>query len=150
MDQLYGFCKQCKKVIRIKYGNKTNKSGLCIDCYKEKQKEDKIKLWLETGDTGCSVNTTLKNCIRKYIYEQQNYCCEICGISNVWNNKDLNFILDHIDGDASNNHRENLRLICPNCDSQLDTYKSRNKNSARNLRKQFLHETTNMAVYSSG
>lgn len=27
-----------------------------------------------------------------------------------------------------------MRLICPNCDSQLDTYKSKNKNSARNFR----------------
>ena len=41
------------------------------------------------------------------------------------------FVLDHIDGNADNNNRENLRLICPNCDSQLDTYKSKNKNSAR-------------------
>ena len=41
------------------------------------------------------------------------------------------FIVDHIDGKASNNRRDNLRCICPNCDSQLDTYKSKNKNSAR-------------------
>ncbi len=41
------------------------------------------------------------------------------------------FILYHIDGHASNNTRENLRLICPNCDSQLDTYKSKNKNEDR-------------------
>ena len=45
----------------------------------------------------------------------------------TWNNKELHFILDHIDGDATNNTRNNLRLICPNCDSQLDTYKSKNK-----------------------
>lgn len=37
-------------------------------------------------------------------------------------------------GDAANNRRENLRLVCPNCDSQLDTYKSKNKNSARKKR----------------
>ena len=49
----------------------------------------------------------------------------------------LHFILDHIDGDASNNFEFNLRLICPNCDSQLDTYKSRNKNSARTHRKNY-------------
>jgi Ca2+-transporting ATPase len=35
------------------------------------------------------------------------------------------------DGDASNNKRENLRCICPNCDTQLETYKSKNKNSKR-------------------
>lgn len=40
-------------------------------------------------------------------------------------------ILDHIDGDASHNTRENLRCVCPNCDSQLDTYKSKNKNGSR-------------------
>ena len=40
-----------------------------------------------------------------------------------WNGKPLVFILDHI----SHNERSNLRCICPNCDSQLDTYKSKNK-----------------------
>lgn len=49
----------------------------------------------------------------------------------MWNDKELIFILDHIDGDASNNKRNNFRLICPNCDSQLDTYKSKNKNGSR-------------------
>lgn len=65
--------------------------------------------------------------------------CIICGkqfypsskMSEIWNNKPLVFILDHIDGHANNNTRTNLRLICPNCDSQLDTYKSKNKNSDR-------------------
>lgn len=36
-----------------------------------------------------------------------------------------------VDGHVSNNKRDNLRCICPNCDSQLDTYKSKNKNSDR-------------------
>lgn len=35
----------------------------------------------------------------------------------VWNNKSIVFILDHIDGHAANNKRDNLRCICPNCDS---------------------------------
>lgn len=45
--------------------------------------------------------------------------------------KSLVFIIDHIDGDASNNKRENIRMICPNCDSQTETFKSKNKNSKR-------------------
>ena len=68
---------------------------------------------------------------KKDILKEQDGKCDICKIEDNWNNKKLVFVLDHIDGDASNNKRDNLRCVCPNCDSQLDTYKSKNKNSAR-------------------
>ena len=35
-----------------------------------------------------------------------------------WNGKPLPLILDHIDGVNTNNFPSNLRLLCPNCDSQ--------------------------------
>ena len=73
---------------------------------------------------------TMRSFYKEFLKDQQG-CCAICGIPNNWNSKNLTFIIDHIDGNADNNNRENLRLICPNCDSQLDTYKSKNKNSAR-------------------
>ena len=45
------------------------------------------------------------------------------------------FVLDHIDGNSENNWRSNLRLVCPNCDSQLPTYKAKNKGSGRHVRR---------------
>lgn len=125
-------CNICGKFI-----TDTNKSGLCQTCYREKNNEKIIENWLKTGDTGCAIGSNLRNCIREYIYKIQNYSCSICGMNTTWNKKEIKFILDHINGDASNNHIENLRLICPNCDSQLDTYKSKNKNSARNFRHKY-------------
>lgn len=68
---------------------------------------------------------------KKFFLEEQDYKCAICGIPNIWNGKALVFVLDHIDGHANNNNRDNLRLVCPNCDSQLDTYKSKNPISDR-------------------
>jgi hypothetical protein len=62
---------------------------------------------------------------------EQGGLCAICKSKPEHNNLPLVFILDHIDGNAANNKRENLRMICPNCDSQLPTYKSKNKNGAR-------------------
>lgn len=129
-------CKRCGKDICSQ-----NKSGYCQHCLYQVKREEKIQQWLNTGDTGYTVDTTIRGAIRDYIAQEQDNKCAICGISNIWNEKILNFILDHIDGNAANSCRDNLRLICPNCDSQLDTYKSRNKNSARNARKEFLKNT---------
>lgn len=64
--------------------------------------------------------------LKTIILEEQQHKCAICGNSDIWNNNELHLILDHIDGDATNNKRTNLRLICPNCDSQLPTFKARN------------------------
>ena len=36
----------------------------------------------------------------------------------VWNGQEMKPILDHMSGNAADNRVENLRLLCPNCDSQ--------------------------------
>jgi 5-methylcytosine-specific restriction endonuclease McrA len=58
---------------------------------------------------------------RRRLLFEQDFKCSICNISE-WLNKPITFHLDHIDGFKSNEKRENLRLICPNCHSQTETY----------------------------
>lgn len=119
---------------------KHSETGLCFKHLTESKQQEKLQHWLATGDLGMGPDTTIRGIFREYILEQQDHCCAICGIPNTWNAKSLTFVLDHINGNAAQSNRENLRLICPNCDSQLDTYKSKNKNSARTKRKEFLRE----------
>jgi hypothetical protein len=56
----------------------------------------------------------------------ENVCLE-CGLNNEWNGKPLVLVLDHINGENNDNRLENLRLLCPNCNSQTDTFAGRNQ-----------------------
>jgi hypothetical protein len=64
-----------------------------------------------------------KRLIKEEILENK---CSICQITE-WNNKPIGLHLDHIDGVSSNHLLDNLRLVCPNCHSQTDTYCGKNK-----------------------
>lgn len=102
-------------------------SSECSSEYTHKSAYDKF---LNENEKYCKPNYVPKQ-FKDFFLKEQNNKCDICGCEPKWNNKTLVFVLDHIDGDASNNKRENIRLICPNCDSQTDTFKSKNKVSTR-------------------
>lgn len=74
-----------------------------------------------------------RNSVKRYILKHNliPYQCAICGNTGEWNNKPLTLTLDHINGINNDNRLENLRFVCPNCDSQQDTYGSKNRNNKR-------------------
>lgn len=52
--------------------------------------------------------------------------CEVCSIDK-WNNSDIMCELDHINGKRYDHRLENLRMLCPNCHSQTETHRAKNK-----------------------
>jgi hypothetical protein len=52
--------------------------------------------------------------------------CYICGGSPEWMGQPLSLVLDHINGVRNDNRLGNIRLVCPNCNSQLPTFCGRN------------------------
>jgi hypothetical protein len=63
-----------------------------------------------------------KRLIREGIKEHK---CECCGIVE-WMDKPTPIELDHINGNRHDNRLENIRLLCPNCHAQTDTYRGKN------------------------
>ena len=56
--------------------------------------------------------------------------CEVCNLSK-WLGKPISLELDHIDGNRSNHLYANLRILCPNCHAQTDTYRGKNTAKCR-------------------
>jgi len=48
--------------------------------------------------------------------------CSNCGLDEKWDGKEIIMILDHINGVNDDHRLENLRMLCPNCNSQTETF----------------------------
>lgn len=68
----------------------------------------------------------LKKKLIKYGYLK--YECVLCKNNGEWMNNSLSLHLDHINGIYNDNRIENLRILCPNCHSQTETYSGKNVN----------------------
>ena len=51
--------------------------------------------------------------------------CEICGQEPIWQGQPLALQLDHINGNHYDNRLENLRIVCPNCHTQTETFSNK-------------------------
>ena len=51
--------------------------------------------------------------------------CDECGLSE-WRGRHISIQIDHRNGVRDDHRLENLRMLCPNCHSQTDTYAAKN------------------------
>ena len=112
--------------------NKLNiQSKYCSNkCQKLFEQEQRYVKWINGENEVWKAKRQLKIAVIRL----KGYVCAVCGISN-WNDKPLTLDLEHIDGNSSNDRAKNLCLICPNCHSQTDTFKNKNRGNGRHNRR---------------
>ena len=79
---------------------------------------------LVENSTYLSIHCLKKRLLREGLLQN---VCSICGRGPEWNGAPLVLILDHVNGKHRDHRIKNLRLVCPNCGSQLPTFAGRNK-----------------------
>ena len=125
----YFNCLNCNK----EYIRRPNqiKKGHKIYCSQQCSFQHKIKINTEERNKQFKDGRlTLRSQLRKIIFKRDGHVCCNCKLT-AWLDKPIPLWLDHIDGNASNNKPENLRLICLNCDALGTTFGSKNKGKGR-------------------
>lgn len=82
-------------------------------------KEEFVNVMLQDSSTKRSGKV-----IKKYLflYDFKKEACEKCGIGSWWCGEPITLQLDHINGVNTDDRLENLRILCPNCHSQTETF----------------------------
>ena len=90
----------------------------------------KDKLLIPLDDVFCENSKHKNSLVIKYlkVLKLIEYKCKECSIINSYNGKFIKLELHHIDGNNKNNKLENLVFLCPNCHSQTDNFRAKNKN----------------------
>ncbi len=104
-------------------------------CQMEYQYFIYIKQWKVGEKSGLHTTGVVTSPIKRFLREKFGNKCYLCGWSkiNPITGK-VPIVADHIDGNWRNNVEENLRLVCPNCDSLSSTFAALNKGNGRRNR----------------
>lgn len=123
-------CLACgRETLRPSYKYCSNK------CQQEFQYQSYIKKWKNGEVRGLNCLGLVSGYIKKYLRRKFGNRCCLCGWSKINPKTGLvPLVADHIDGNWRNNTEENLRLICPNCDSITPTFAALNKGRGRKNR----------------
>jgi 5-methylcytosine-specific restriction endonuclease McrA len=125
---MIGTCSNCFKT--YKYSPSQGKGLYCSNkCQQEYLYKQNISNWLSKKITGKQKDGRPSDFVRRYLLEEANYQCSICGWGKPNPVNGIIYLeIDHINGSRENGYRENLQVLCPNCHTLTNTYKTLNKN----------------------
>lgn len=146
-------CKHCGgDVLRTTEKLRANRNAYCQNCWKNHRAmirskwstrgqetiyQNYINRWKAGLENGMKGKTSTSSHIREYLFRKYENACSVC----YWHEKNqftekYPLEIHHADGDHTNNHEDNLGLLCPNCHSLTKTFRSRGK--GRKARKMLL------------
>lgn len=124
-----------KNSLGLKNSYNSGKRKPASELYKNLSQEVKNKInWNKGKFTATNFFYDGKGNHKGFLIKERGHNCESCN-NSVWLGKPITIELEHIDGNNRNNEKQNLKLLCPNCHSQTNTWKGRNKNSLENKNK---------------
>jgi hypothetical protein len=60
--------------------------------------------------------------MKPHLIKERGHKCECCQLE-MWLNKQITLAVHHIDEDRTNNDKDNLQLVCPNCHSYTNNFR---------------------------
>lgn len=112
-------CLEAKKITKIIQPKVTKQTGI-----------EHSRYLISSGEIHSHSEASIRRHMKRYLIDTLGSKCSICE-TDTWCDKPVPLVCDHIDGDSTNSSMSNFRLVCCNCDAQLDTFKSKNRGRGR-------------------